>query len=163
MSEKNNLSELQGYIEKQLQHIDKVNEFYTDWKNDSGQLRKKRNYDLIVLAEIFTDFYTSTETAFVRISKQFENNLDSTRWHSHLLEKMVIEIPGIRKRVISDTAFSLLLEFMKFRHFRRYYFEFEYDRDRMEYLEKKFTTLVPCIKKELQEYMVFLNELKDRM
>ncbi len=45
---------------------------------------------------------------------------------------MILEIEGVRKAVISDETYSNLLEFLKFRHFKRYYFEFDYDWDKLE-------------------------------
>jgi len=163
MNEVDRLAELEGYLYKFIEHCERISTFYDDFCKDADDLKKGKSYDLIVLADIFTDFYTFTETAFVRISKYFENNLDRERWHSHLLEKMVIDVPGIRKRVISDHSYSMLLEFMKFRHFRRYYFEFEYDRDRMTYLEKKFMELLPLLKIEIQEYILFCKDLQSRV
>lgn len=107
---------------------------------------------------LFVDFYTCLETGFVRISKFFENNLESARWQSHLLERMTIDVPGVRKRVISDETYSALIELMKFRHFKRYYFEFNFNRDRIDYLEKLFVKALPAVRRELKEYLRFLAE-----
>ncbi|MGL4943986.1 MAG: hypothetical protein ACRC46_12445 [Thermoguttaceae bacterium] len=143
-------AELCAHIQKTLERLEEVERFYADLKKDEASLRQNHAYDLIVLANVFNDFYTILETLFVRVSKTFENNLERDRWHSHLLEKMTLDIPAIRPRVISDTVYSGLLEFLKFRHFKRYYFEFEYDRERMDYLEKKFNTVIPLLKSDLQ-------------
>lgn len=145
-------AELCAHIQKTLERIEEIERFYADLKKDESALRKNRAYDLIVLADIFNDFYTILETLFVRISKSFENNLERDRWHRQLLEKMTLDIPAIRPRVISDTVHNGLLEFLKFRHLKRYYFEFEYDRERMNYLEKKFNALIPLLKNDLQKY-----------
>jgi hypothetical protein len=56
---------------------------------------------------------------------------------------------------------SNLKEFMRFRHFKRYYFEFEYDRDRIGFLEKKFRLVLPLIKKDLDAFDLFLKALEN--
>jgi hypothetical protein len=159
MNDNNALRDLQGEIQKTIEKIEALDIFFRQVKDDVKSMPAERQYDLILMAEVFVDFYTCLETGFVRISKCFENNLDSSRWHSHLLEKMTISIPAVRQRVIGDKTYSLLLEFLRFRHFRRYYFEFNYDRDRIEFLEKKFVELMTIIKKDLLEFVGFLERL----
>lgn len=105
------------------------------------------------MADIFADYYTCLETVFVRISKFFENNLDTTKWHTHLLGKMTLTIPGIRNCLLRDETYNTLKEILRFRHLKRYYFEFDYDRDRIEFLEKKFLISYPLIKEDLNNYL----------
>ncbi|MBN1997855.1 hypothetical protein JW935_09910 [candidate division KSB1 bacterium] len=50
---------------------------------------------------------------------------------------MTLEIGGIRRAVITDDLCNLLQELLKFRHFKRYYFQFEYDWDKLDYLQGK--------------------------
>ena len=79
------------------------------------------------------NYYTCLETIFLRISQSFENHLESARWHNDLLQKMTLETEGVRTAAVSDEAFPPLFELLKFRHFKRYYFELEYDWDRLDY------------------------------
>jgi hypothetical protein len=51
--------------------------------------------------QILESAYTAIETLFVRISQAFGNHLIADRWHADLLDKMVLEIPGVRPRVIA--------------------------------------------------------------
>lgn len=48
---------------------------------------------------------------------------------------------------------------MKFRHFKRYYFAVAYDRDRMEYLEKKFNEALPLVRADLNAFMDALGRM----
>jgi hypothetical protein len=50
---------------------------------------------------------------------------------------MTLQIPGLREKVLSDKTSRDLGELLKFRHFKRYYFEFEYDWDCIDFLLKK--------------------------
>ncbi len=161
MSVKKDINELKGDLKKTTTQIEKVETFYNSFKMDLSSMPAGKSYDLIILADIFADFYTCIETGFLRISKFFENNLDSTKWHSHLLQKMTIDIPGVRKQVISEKTEVSLKEFMRFRHFKRYYFEFEYDKDRIMFLEKKFVEVLPLIKKDIDSFNRFLDDLAE--
>jgi len=155
----NDLSLLIGEIRKTIIQINKMNQkyiYFSEKRNDFPD-----NFDLIVLAEIITDYYTCLETAFLRISKAFENSLEKYKWHANLLERMVVEIPGVRKALLTDVSYDLLKEIMRFRHFKRYYFELDYDKDRIDFLEKKYKEVVPLVLQDLELYITFLQELID--
>ena len=159
MNDTSDLATLKGDLLKTLEKIRQIERFYLEFKQDASQLPANKPYGLIVLADIFVDFYTCVETGFVRVSKCFENNLEPARWHSRLLENMTLDVPGIRPRLLSNHVFSLLLEFLKFRHFRRYYFAYEYDRDRMAFLENKFTELLPALRDEITAFLSALDRI----
>jgi hypothetical protein len=76
-----------------------------------------------------------------------------------LLHKMTLDIKGIRKAVISDDTFSVMDEILRFRHFRRYYFEMEYDWDRIDMIEKKYIQAHELLYKDLDEFSLFLRKL----
>jgi hypothetical protein len=48
---------------------------------------------------------------------------------------------------------------MKFRHFKRYYFEFDYDWDKLEFLEKKYHQVQLLLNKDLELFEAFLKKL----
>lgn len=152
------LMKLRGDLLKAIERSERIEKYYQEFSTKKDILREN-SYDLVILAEILVDFYTCLETAFVRVAKYFENNLDTSRWHADLLERMIVNIPEVRPRMLSDEAYNLLLELMRFRHFRRYYFQFDYDRDKMMFLEKKFLQAIPLVRKELEEYMDKLDKV----
>lgn len=159
MREKEIVAELMGEIGKTRIILEKIDSFYREFKSSDFRVLGKKKSSAIVIAEIITDFYTCTETLFLRISRFFENSLQQEKWHSDLLHKMTLEIPGIRKAVLSERTYMILLEFMKFRHFKRYYFESDYDWDKLEFLEKKYSEVKELLQKDLNDFEAFLNEL----
>ena len=104
--------------------------------NEIAQLGRTPVSALIV-AGLLENYYTCLETIFLRISQHFENRLDPSRWHNDLLQKMTLEIEGVRPAAVSEAAFSPLFELLKFRHFKRYYFELQYDWERLDFLVAK--------------------------
>jgi len=125
------------------------------------RLLGRKNTAAIVIAELMVDYYTCLETLFLRVSQFFENNLESGRWHADLLEKMTLRIDGIREPLISNQTYGALKELMRFRHFRRYYFELEYDWDKLDFLSKKFDQIRSNIGREIGMFKDFLMKLKE--
>lgn len=69
---------------------------------------------------------------------------------------MTLSIPGIRIPAVSGSNYPALLEILKFRHFRRYYFELEYDWDRLDFLVKKLREAHPTAIADLERFRDFL-------
>jgi hypothetical protein len=123
-----------GEIEKTVSLLEEVRSFYMEiQQNELQQLGKTRATALIV-AQVLENYYTCLETLFLRVSQYFENSLLKNKWHSDLLDKMILDIEGIRPPVVSSETYKNLRELMRFRHFKRYYFELDYDWKKLDYL-----------------------------
>lgn len=68
------------------------------------------------------NLYGAFEGYFLRISKHFENHLPPQNWHSELVEKMTLNIPGIRPALFDEAYLAEVDELRRFRHvFRNLY------------------------------------------
>jgi hypothetical protein len=159
MSGTDPIFELIARIEKTQQLLHRVVDEYRQFLEGDFKLMGQKNTSAIVIAELMVDYYTCAETLFLRTSQFFENNLDATRWHSDLLEKMTLHIEGVRNPVVSDETARNLGELLKFRHFRRYYFELEYDWDKLDYLQKVFNRVTEHLPSDLDSFRSFLRQL----
>lgn len=148
---------LAGEVDAALVVAGTVEAYYDEFTAGTLNRDHPSREDRIVLAEILANYYTALETLFLRISQAFENHLDAARWHADLLEKMTIHVEGIRPRVISDQTRNHLRELMRFRHVKRYYLEFDYDWDKLQFLEKKFNQSRGVVRAEVQR---FLDQLR---
>ena len=106
----------------------------------------------IVIAQILESSYAAIETALLRIAQGFDNSLSPERWHADLLDKMVLEKKGIRPRVLSDESHRLLTELMRFRYFKRYYLELDYDWEKLRYLLSVYRRCLPLVRAELTAF-----------
>jgi len=152
---------LLSQIQKSEFVLKRIVDEYDDFLQTDFKVLGEKNTSAIVIAEYLVDYYTCLETLFFRISQFFENNLSKEKWHSDLLEKMALQVEGVREPVVSDRSQALLSELLKFRHFRRYYFELNYDWDKLRYLQKKFGEVRGLIPVELASFKVFLQKLQD--
>ena len=110
-------------------------------------------------AQLLDNTYTALETLFLRVSQRFENSLDTSHWHTDLLDKMKIHVPGVRERVLSEKTHALLLELLKFRHFRRYYFDVELDWEKLDFLLGVYDRALPLVRADIEQFKDFLRRL----
>ena len=155
----NRILALAAELDAALPVLDRINGFYDQFHQRSESRRSTE--DAIIVSDVFVSFYTCVETAFLRISQLFENALDSSRWHEQLLRAMTRTIPSVRERVISDASYSALSELRRFRHFKRYYFAFDYDWERLELVRGKYLACRAPVRAELAAYSAYLQRLAE--
>lgn len=148
---------LLGQVAAGMEVLSRIEEHLDGFITNSIPSMGRTTVSAIVVSDALVRYYTAVETLFLRISRFFENSLDSSRWHSDLLERMVLTIPNIRPPVIGHSTHSALRELMRFRHFSRYYVELEYDWDRLDFLLLKYHALKSSLMADLS---VFENLLK---
>jgi hypothetical protein len=162
MSDSTRILSLLSELEKSRAVLARILNFYDRYLDQTQGARERTTEQAIVLADILVSYYTCLETVFLRISQFFENDLTPEKWHQDLLRKMSLHIEGIRDPVICDDTAALLSELLAFRHFKRYYFEFEYDWDRIDFLRKKFERVRPAVERDLVRFTEFLRRLADQ-
>lgn len=72
---------------------------------------------------------------------------------------MTIAVPDVRPVVIAPATHAMLDELMRFRHFKRYYFQLDYDWNRLDYLTGLLERVQPHVEAELTAFDTFLVEL----
>ena len=143
----------------------RVQAIYTKLRNarDTTLPRIGRTDDsALIVAGYLETYYTVLETFFVRVSGFFENDLAPARWHTALLEKMNLEIEGLRAKVVGDRNLVRLRELLRFRQFRRYYVEMEYDWARIDFLLSTLDSAHPVVLTDLQAFETFLRAVRDQ-
>ncbi len=150
---------LRAHITKHLDLLDKSQQEIAGALSEDIPRLGKTPRAGVLIAGLLENYYTCTETIFVRISQYFENNLDDARWHKDLLERMTLEIVPIRPQVISQPVKEDLVEIMRFRHFRRYYFGTAYDWERIDALVTRCDRVHPILLTEVRDFVSFLDTL----
>lgn len=79
-------------------------------------------YQFVALGYTIHNLYTAFESYFLRIAKFFENEINRQEWHSSLIERMTLDIEGIRPALFTLDFSYKIGELMRFRHlFRNLY------------------------------------------
>ena len=151
--------ELIGIIEKQLSRMNALFLSIGEAFDRDAALLGRTGNAAVMIAGLFENYYTCMETAFQKISQHFENHLEPTRWHAELLSKMTLRIEGLRIPAVSENNYPALLELQRFRHFKRYYFDLDYDWDRLDFLRKKLDSAHLVAVADLRVFIDFLRAL----
>ena len=159
MSTTESIAVLRGHLAQTREVLADIDTYYRDFRERELPALGRGRTGAIVFAEVFDDTYTALETLFLRVSQFFENRLAPERWHSDLLEKMTLEVPGIRQPMIAGPTYQHLAELMRFRHFKRHYVEQQYDWDRIDFLAQTYDKVKPLIARDLDRFDQFLVRL----
>ncbi|MFW6252342.1 MAG: hypothetical protein ACOC4F_00300 [bacterium] len=121
MSDSDMLRLLQGQLDDDYRYIVQSAERHTEMRSRAGQTPDVEMATM-ALSYLIHNLYTAFESYFLRVAKFFENNLDDASWHRELIDRMRIEVPGIRPALISPEIAEELDELRRFRHrFRNIY------------------------------------------
>lgn len=74
------------------------------------------------------NYYSAVEDLLKIVAAAFENNIeDVSRWHSELIDRMTLDMEGVRPRLLSSETAGLLHRLRSFRHFFRHAYRVELD------------------------------------
>ncbi|MBC7225960.1 MAG: hypothetical protein H5T61_01825 [Thermoflexales bacterium] len=114
----------------------------------------------IAAAYYLHNLYNAFENIFRRIAKTFGNAIaDESGRYADLLRRMRLEIPGVRPRLVSATAYDGLDELRRFRHIFRSAYRVELDADRLALVLRKAQTLREIYRAEMEQFLSFLDGL----
>lgn len=110
-------------------------------KNHEMTVRIERGdadeYDWAALGYTIHNFYNALENYFLRIAKFFENSLDErSTWHKDLVDRMTMDVPDVRPRLLSGDARKDIHELRSFRHVFRNIYDAELAPDRVEQVNR---------------------------
>lgn len=76
--------------------------------------------------------YNVIEQMGLRVAKAFENSLDDEKgWHTELIRRLSIRIPGVRPALFSEEIRQPLQELRAFRHVFVHAYDLEVDPDKL--------------------------------
>ncbi len=160
MNDQSDIAVLRGEISKTRAIVEDIYQFYTQVNSNEIRVLGKTRSTALIVAQIIENYYTCLETLFLRVSQFFENNLQQDKWHSDLLNKMTLRIDGVREPLLNDTTYKNLVEIMRFRHFKRYYFSLDYDWEKLDFVIRKFEKSYILIQNDLKSFDQFLQKLQ---
>jgi hypothetical protein len=118
-------------------------------------------YDRAAIGYYLHNFYNGCETMFRCIARFFENDMGPQTWHTDLLKRMRLAIPGFRPAVIDEELYLLLDDFRGFRHKFRHSYTFELDWERERLVAEKLPRAVSLLKAQLQAFTEQLDRLTE--
>jgi len=119
--------------------------------------------DYAALGYTIHNLYSLMENGCFRIAKFFENNISDSSWHKELLDRMRLNIEGIRPAFLDDETYYILDDLRAFRHLFRNLYARPIDRDKLLLVQNKVSKAVSGFKTAVKNYDQFLNDLKEEI
>lgn len=119
--------------------------------------------DYAALGYTIHNLYSLMENGCFRIAKFFENNLSDESWHRELLDRMKLNIEGVRPAFLDNETYIILDDLRAFRHLFRNLYARPIDNDKILLIQKKVPTGVSGFKESIIKYLIFLKDLKGTM
>ncbi len=96
---------------------------------------------------------------FELIATEIDDNIpQGESWHQDLLNQMKISIKKVRPQVISKEIANKLDEYRGFRHIVRNVYTFNLSKERIKPLVKNLSPLKEEIRKDIEEFINFLED-----
>ena len=116
--------------------------------------------DLARVAVALHHAYSAYETILVRLAREFEGEpAAGPDWHQALLDRMSLELEGVRPRVIAAESQAALRLLLGFRHFFRHAYAVALDPERLEALRSRAVSSRELLSADLDAIDAFLAGL----
>jgi hypothetical protein len=158
---KYNLELLKADVLDELANIEKlVNDFRCIEDKLSLPENKMPYYDRAAIGYYLHSFYNGCENIFRSVARFFENDLGPQAWHSDLLKRMKLVIPGYRPAMIDDSLYRLLDDFRAFRHLFRHSYSFDLDWEKERLVAMKFQTATTMLQDQVKAFLENLEQIE---
>ena len=151
----NKLILLKVDLDAQMNEIAKIHEKLLN------RIAKIKTDDEAILESIayqIHNLYCAAEDLLKIIASCFENNIsNSGQWHSLLLQRMSMEIPGIRPALLSPNTYSILNNLRGFRHFFRHAYGANVEYEHLKINWEKALNLKENLEKDMNKFLSLLN------
>ena len=94
--------------------------------------------EYVVVAHTLHNAYSLMESYFLRIAKFFENEIGDSSWHRDLLQRMTVNIKGLRPALLTPAEAEQIDELRGFRHLYRNLYEKQIQPEKVVALQSKF-------------------------
>lgn len=143
-------------IEGELTELDQLKDrIQTVWE------KYKTNADEFYLDSVALNLhglYSGLEKIFLEVAKEIDENIpDGSSWHKELLDQMALKIKNLRPAVISKESRDILDEYRAFRHVVRNVYANKYSAKKISILLDNFSEEYMRVKKEIQDFLNFLE------
>ena len=150
---------LQANIKRQMSKLEKCNNELEIYVRNKNIRKSVDNYDKATIGFYLHNFYNGCENIFTLIARTFENNIEPQTWHRSVLERMSLDIKGIRPAVIDEELVSLLDNFRGFRHVFRHCYSFELDWNRERIVLEQFHNTFTKFKAAIDTFLGVLDKI----
>jgi len=116
----------------------------------------------IAVAYYMHVIYGLFENLFRRAAVLFGNHVvDRDQWHTQLLRRVALDVPGVRPPLVSPELYESLDELRRFRHLFRTAYVLSFDPDRLTIVLKHARRIEPLYARDIGRFLEFLDVLAE--
>ena len=142
-----------------LNDINKIEKIFDRFDRAYDSFLNINEYSRLVESAFYVNqIYSGFERILKNVAVIFENSIVDLDWHKSLLEKMALNIEGIRPSVISIKTSSLLNELRGFRHFFRHAYDVDIDKRKFGIVADSIIELENLYKSDFEKFIQFLDK-----
>lgn len=152
------LRTLRGEILADLRLLDAAEE---KWRLVKAKLARLEpdEFDYLALAYTLASLYAVMEGYFLRVAKAFENRLDPAQWHRHLLDRMAVEIAGVRPALLAPEERAAIDELRAFRHVFRHIYQGQLDVEKLQLVDRRAPAALAAFRDAHERFSSALDDL----
>ncbi|TVQ41614.1 MAG: hypothetical protein EA384_00055 [Spirochaetaceae bacterium] len=123
----------------------------------------ENEFEYAALGYTLHNLYSAMESYFVRIARFFENNIEPSAWYRELIDRMTLEIEGVRPALF-DIDFSRRVdELMRFRHLFRNLYKTPLKPEKVAIANREAEGIAEAFHNYHQRFDRFLRQLKTEL
>lgn len=119
--------------------------------------------DWAALGYTIQNIYNALESYFLRISRFFENDLPPSTWHRELVERMTIEIEGLRPRLLDSSLAQDIHELRAFRHVFRNIYGTRLDPERTRIVQNRVPSALTAFRRAHARFVTELRAVAEML
>ncbi|MDX1688202.1 MAG: hypothetical protein R3248_09490 [Candidatus Promineifilaceae bacterium] len=104
------------------------------------------------------NLYSAIEDLLQMVAAAFENSVtDLSRWHSQLIDRMTLDVEGMRPALLGEDTARLLHELRAFRHFFRHAYVTPLEYERVQSVLEYAYEVRPLLKRDVKSFLETLE------
>ncbi|MBI4586533.1 MAG: hypothetical protein HY717_21190 [Planctomycetes bacterium] len=115
--------------------------------------------EIILYGYHLHQWYSAAENLLSRIAHHFGNEIERDEWHKGLLERLKLDVPGLRPPVLSQESFDHLNALRGFRHIFRHAYDYVLRWELMKPNVLRFPAAHQAFLRDLDHFSRFLQQL----
>jgi hypothetical protein len=147
-------------IEKELKELERL----CGEMEEVARRREPSFIEVRAAGSILHDFYCGVEKIFKKIASRIDRDIPSGEdWHLQLLERMTLDLPGLRPAVIGEQMKNRLSEYLRFRHLFRNIYGFELRWILMEELGHGMREVLTALQQAIERFLDFIQSMQENL
>jgi len=116
-------------------------------------------FDYVALGYTLANLYGVMEGYFLRVAKAFENRIDPSKWHRDLLDRMMIDVSGLRPAVLLPDEKTAIDELRAFRHVFRHIYQGQLDVEKLGLVDRRAPAAIAAFRNAHRRFLPVIEDM----